>query len=72
MRDCISRTEAINAIHTTIYKFFNVPEDPEPFNDMDELLLNVNKAITNAIKNLQPVQLELDAPDINVGNNKPD
>lgn len=58
-KDSISRTEAINAIHTTLHKFFNTSDDPEPFNDKDELLLNINKAITKSIKKLQPVQLEL-------------
>ena len=75
--DCISRTEAINAIHTTMHKYFNTSDDPEPFNDTDKLLLNLNKAITKAIKDLQPMgwyeiihgtPLTSDVTDINVGN----
>lgn len=53
--DYIDRTEAINAIHTTMHKYFNTSDDPEPFNDKDKLLLNVNKAITNSIKELPSV-----------------
>lgn len=55
--DCINKAEVINTIHKTIYGFFDIADDDseEPINDKDELLLTINKAISNAVKALPPV-----------------
>lgn len=47
--------EIIDVIHKTIYQFFDVCIDDEetPISDKDKLLLEVNKAICNAIKALE-------------------
>ena len=54
MDDLISRQAAIDLIHKTIYGFFDVVDDEseEPINEKDKLLLEVNKAISNGIKEL--------------------
>lgn len=48
--------EILNIIHKTIYQFFDVCEDDEevPMSDKDKLLLEVNKAICNNLKELDP------------------
>ena len=53
----ISKTEVINAIHKTIYEFFDIADDDseELINDKDKLLLTINKAISNAVKALPSV-----------------
>lgn len=53
----ISKTEVINAIHNTIYEFFDIADDvsEEPMNDKDKLLLTINKALSNAVKALPSV-----------------
>lgn len=58
LEDAVSRQAVIDAIHKAIYDFFDIVDDDaeEPINDKDELLLDVNKAITTKIKNLQPVE----------------
>lgn len=42
----------LDIIHKEIYKFFDICGDDEevPISEKDKLLLNVNKAIHNAIK----------------------
>lgn len=44
--------EIIDIIHNTIYQFFDVCGDEEevPMSDKDKLLLKVNKAICNKLK----------------------
>ena len=44
--------EIIDIIHKTIYQFFDVCGDDEevPMSDKDKLLLEVNKAICNNLK----------------------
>lgn len=44
--------EIIDIIHNTIYQFFDVYSDEEevPMSDKDKLLLKVNKAICNNLK----------------------
>lgn len=55
--ECITKAEAINTIHKTIYGFFDIADDDseEPINDKDKLLLTINKAISNAVKALPSV-----------------
>ena len=50
----IDRRAVINMIHKVIYDFFDVADDEseEPISEKDELLLEVNKAICNKVKNL--------------------
>lgn len=50
----MTKDSVIDIIHKTIYDFFDVAEDDseEPINEKDKLLLEVNKAICNAIKNM--------------------
>lgn len=52
--DLISRQDAINLIHKTIYEFFDIVdnESEEPMSEKDKLLLEVNKAISNRTKEL--------------------
>ena len=42
----------IDIVHKTIYSFFDIADDnsEEPINEKDKLLLEVNKAICNNIK----------------------
>jgi hypothetical protein len=60
MDNVISEQSVINTIHKTIYSFFDVVEDDsgEPMNEKDKLLLRVNKAICNEIKELPSTQQE--------------
>lgn len=48
--------EILDIIHKTIYQFFDVCGDNEevPMSDKDKLLLEVNKAICNNLKALDP------------------
>ena len=48
-------SEILDVIHKTIYQFFDVCGDDEevPMSDKDKLLLEVNKAICNALKALE-------------------
>lgn len=50
----MTKDAVIDIIHKTIYDFFDVVEDnsEEPINEKDKLLLEVNKAICNAIKEM--------------------
>lgn len=48
----VKEKDVINTIHSTIYKFFDNPEEDTPFNERDKLLLEINKAICNNIKDL--------------------
>lgn len=52
MSDLISRQAAIEAVHKSIYDFFDICDDDEesPMTYKDELLLELNKAITTQIK----------------------
>lgn len=52
MNDYISKQRVLDIVHNEIYKFFSVCEDDEetPVCEEDKLLLEVNKAICNAIK----------------------
>jgi hypothetical protein len=61
--DLISRQAAIEAVHKSIFDFFDVCDDDEesPMTYKDELLLEVNKAITTQIKavvSAQPIEAE--------------
>ena len=51
MNDLINRQEAIDLVHKTIYSFF---DDGSEMSINDKLLLQVNKAICNGIKELTP------------------
>ena len=55
--DLISRQAVLDTTHKTIYEFFDIADDnsEEPINDQDKLLLTVNKAICNKIKELPSV-----------------
>jgi len=61
MDDVINKRLVINMIHKTIYGFFDVVEDnsEEPMSEKDKLLLAVNKAICNGIKELPSAQSEI-------------
>ena len=50
--------EILDVIHKTIYQFFDVCGDDEevPMSDKDKLLLEVNKAICNNLKALEPCE----------------
>ncbi len=54
MSDYISRQAAIDAVHKTIYGFLDIADDEseEPISDKDTLLLEINKAICNGLKEL--------------------
>lgn len=56
--ECVTKAEVIDTIHKTIYGFFDIADDDseEPINDKDELLLTINKAISNAVKALPSVK----------------
>lgn len=56
--DLIERRDAINLIHKTIYRFFDIVDDEseEPMSEKDKLLLEVNKAVSNGIKELPPAE----------------
>lgn len=58
MDDTISKQSAIDMTHKIIYGFFDVTEDDseEPISEKDKLLLEVNKAICNGIKELPSAQ----------------
>lgn len=64
MSDLISRQAAIEAVHKSIFDFFDICDDDEesPMTYKDELLLELNKAITTQIKSVasaQPIEAEL-------------
>lgn len=50
----MTKDAVIDVIHKTIYGFFDIAEDDseEPINEKDKLLLEVNKAVCNAIKDM--------------------
>lgn len=50
----MTKNEAIDIVHKTILGFFDVVADDseEPMNEKDKLLLEVNKAVCNAIKDM--------------------
>ena len=52
MNDLISRQAAIEAVHSTIFDFFDICEDDSdsPITESDKRLLELNKAITTAIR----------------------
>jgi hypothetical protein len=61
--DLISRQAAIEAVHKSIFDFFDICDDDEesPMTYKDELLLELNKAITTQIKavaSAQPIEAE--------------
>lgn len=58
--DCVSRMDVIEFIHKTICGFFDIASDDseEPISDKDKLLLEVNKAICNGIRDLPSAQPE--------------
>ena len=60
MNDTIYRQDAIDAIHGAIIDFFDICDDDEesPMAYKDELLLEINKAISGRIKQLPSVQPE--------------
>lgn len=63
MSDLISRQAAIKAVHKSIFDFFDICDDNEetPMTQKDELLLEINKAITTQIKavvSAQPIEAE--------------
>jgi len=60
MDETVNKQSAIDTIHKIIYGFFDVTEDDseEPISEKDKLLLAVNKAICNGIKELTSAQPE--------------
>lgn len=60
MSDYIDRQAPIEAVHREIFNFFNVCEDDEesPMTYEDERLLELNKAITGAIKEIPSAEVE--------------
>ena len=50
----MTKDAVIDCVHKTIYGFFDVVADDseEPMNEKDKLLLEVNKAVCNAIKEM--------------------
>lgn len=50
----MTKDSVIDVVHRTIYGFFDVVADDseEPMNEKDKLLLEVNKAVCNAIKDM--------------------
>lgn len=54
MNDSISRQAAIDAVHSTIFDFFETDEDDSdsPMTDSDKRLLELNKAISTSIRGL--------------------
>ena len=61
MKDPIEREDAINAVHESIFVFFDTCNDDEetPMTHKDEKLLEINKAITTRIKALPSAQPDL-------------
>lgn len=61
MSDLISRAAAIDEIHKGIYELFDVCDDDEesPITYKDEVMLEVNKAITERIRKLPSAQPEI-------------
>ena len=61
MDDTISRQAVIDAVHKSIFDFFDICDDDEesPMTYKDELLLEVNKAITTQIKAMPSAQPEI-------------
>lgn len=63
MTDLISRQAAIEAVHKSIFDFFDICDDDEEssMTYKNELLLELNKAITTQIKavaSAQPIEAE--------------
>ena len=58
MNDLISRQAAIEVVHKSIFDFFDICDDDEelPMTYKDELLLELNKAITTQIKAVETVE----------------
>lgn len=56
--DLINRQAAIDLIHKTVYGFFDIVdnESEEPISEKGKLLLEVNKAVSNGIKDLPSAQ----------------
>ena len=52
MSDLIDREKVIKIVHQTIYEFMDVDNDGQPITSEDRMLLSVNKAICNKIKDL--------------------
>ena len=54
----ISKKQAIDIVHKTIYEFFDIVDDnsEEPMTEKDIVLLEVNKKICNNIKNAWKLQ----------------
>ena len=50
----MTKDAVIDVIHKTIYGFFSIVEDDseEPISEKDKLLLEVNKAVCNAVKEM--------------------
>lgn len=50
----MTKDAVIDVVHQTIYGFFDVVADDseEPMSEKDKLLLEVNKAVCNAIKDM--------------------
>jgi len=58
MDDLISRQAAIDTVHKTVYGFFDIAGDESeaPISDKDKLLLEINKAIGNGLKELTVIE----------------
>lgn len=58
MTDLISRQAAIEVAHRTIFDFFCIVEDDSesPITESDKRLLELNKAITTAIRGLPTIE----------------
>lgn len=50
MNDLINRQDVIDLVHKTIFEFFEYGD--ESMNEQEKMLLEINKAICNGIKDL--------------------
>lgn len=59
MSDQISRQAAIEAVHSTIFDFFDMDKDDSdsPMTESDKRLLELNKAVTTAIRKLPNIDV---------------
>lgn len=61
MKDTIYRQDAIETVHHSIFDFFKNSENEEKFlTERDKLLLSINKAICNNIKELSSADASSD------------
>ncbi len=59
MSDLVSRQAALEAVHSTIFDFFDMDKDDSdsPMTESDKRLLELNKAVTTAIRKLPNIDV---------------